>query len=45
VQVPLLPDSFGEGPESFHLQLLDPAGGALLGVPAIVEITITDDGP
>jgi hypothetical protein len=45
VQVPLLPDAFGEGPESFHLQLLDPAGGALLGVPAIVEITITDDGP
>jgi hypothetical protein len=38
VQVPLLPDAFGEGPESFHLQLL-------AGVPAIVEIIITDDGP
>jgi hypothetical protein len=36
-------DSFGEGPESFTVNLTNPTGGALLSTPATAMVTIADD--
>jgi hypothetical protein len=44
LRVPILADPWLDRPKTFHLQLMDPADGGLLGAPAIVEITIADDG-
>jgi hypothetical protein len=44
LRVPIFSDPWLDTPKTFHLQLMDPADGGLLGAPAIVEITIADDG-
>jgi hypothetical protein len=41
--VPLLDDALVEGDETVLLELTDPTGGALLGVPATAVLTIIDD--
>jgi hypothetical protein len=50
IVIPILDDHLVEGNESFRVVLTDPAGGASLGVPAEVAVTILeddrdDDGP
>jgi uncharacterized protein YhjY with autotransporter beta-barrel domain len=41
--VPILTDSAVEEPETFTVNLSNPTGGAVIGSPATVTVTITDD--
>ncbi len=43
VVIPIVNDSYAEGPESFFFTLSNPTGGATLGTPATAVITITDN--
>lgn len=42
-QVPISDDAAVEGAETFTLTLASPAGGAVLGAPVMVTVTITDN--
>lgn len=43
VRITMLPDAHNEPDEVFSLRLTSPSGGAVLGPPATVQITILDD--
>jgi hypothetical protein len=42
IDIPINRDGFNEGPENFKFVLSNPTGGATLGVPSSLTITITD---
>ena len=42
-QVPIINDGSAESSESFTIQLLNPGGGATLGSPSVITVTINDD--
>ena len=43
VEIPLINDEVGEGNQTFLVSLATPIGGAILGSPAEVEVTVLDD--
>ncbi|HEX7151416.1 MAG TPA: IPTL-CTERM sorting domain-containing protein [Thermoanaerobaculia bacterium] len=43
VNVTILDDAFSESSETFHLELANPSGGAVLGTPSLMTVTILDN--
>jgi hypothetical protein len=43
--VPILTDRLAEGPETLHLQLVDPGNSGVLGIPRIAVLTIVNGSP
>lgn len=43
VEIPLINDEIGQGNQTFLVSLANPIGGAVLGPPAEVEVTVIDD--
>jgi uncharacterized delta-60 repeat protein len=43
VEIPLINDAVGQGSQTFLVSLANPIGGAILGSPAEVEVTVLDD--
>jgi hypothetical protein len=42
VNIPIHPDGYNEGPETFTVKLTNPTGGAMLATPATATVTIND---
>jgi hypothetical protein len=44
ISLPVVDDTYLEGPESFSISLIEPTGGAILGTQSSATVTIKDNG-